>query len=52
MRPKKSGTSKAVRKKPASKARLARPALSRDKRELVIITGISGAGKAVGAEDV
>ncbi len=45
MRPKKSGTSKAIRKKPASKAHLARPALPRDKRELVIITGISGAGK-------
>jgi RNase adapter protein RapZ len=45
MRPKKSGTSKAIRKKPASKAHFVRPALPRDKRELVIITGISGAGK-------
>lgn len=42
---KKRATSRAVRKKSAATPRRARPALPHDRHELVIITGISGAGK-------
>ena len=42
---KKRATSRAVRKKSAATPRRVRPALPHDRHELVIITGISGAGK-------
>jgi UPF0042 nucleotide-binding protein len=45
MASKKRATSRAANKKSLSKKRVVLPALARDQHELVIITGISGAGK-------